>query len=180
MTEVQSLPTRPRGRGRFWLVTGLSLAAVLLAGGAVAWFAYPRPAPPAPPEAKGEHLDPEVASAVQLVRARVLKEPRSAKAWGELGEVFLANELEEEGRVCFAEAERLDPRDPRWPYYQAGVLLNRGEREAAVAYLQRALERFPADGEAVPAAHLRLAETLLALGRADEAEAHVLAALGRR
>jgi tetratricopeptide (TPR) repeat protein len=162
------------------IILVVTVACLVATGGATAlWYAARLDPPPTPPEAKGDNLDPAVVSAVQVIRPRVLKNPHSAQAWGDLGEVFLANELEEQARVCFAEAERLDPRDAHWPYYQGGVLVNRGDREAALVLFNRTLERYPADGEAAPTIRLQLAESLLILGQADEAETHIRAALGR-
>src|SRR5262249_43994300 len=72
-----------------------------------------------------------------------------------------------------AQAERLDPANPRWPYYQAGTLVNHGEREAALPLLERSIARAEARGEDNPVPRLFLAETLLTLGRLDEAEPHL-------
>jgi tetratricopeptide (TPR) repeat protein len=143
-------------------------------------FVGPSHTPPTPPEAKGDNLEPAVVAAIQAVRERVQKEPRSAKAWADLGEVFLANELDAESGPCFAEAERLDPGNPRWPYFQAGPLVNQGDREAALPYLRRAVERCPDADEGAAAARLTLAETLMILGRFDEAGAHIRHVLDRQ
>jgi len=153
------------------------LSVLLFLGGAVAvagitWGLVPlgsRPLP-APPEATAETLEPAVVAIVQQARRRVLAEPHSGTAWGALGQTFLANELEEESRVCFAQAERLDPANPRWPYLLAGPLLNQGEFDAALAYLHRAVQRCDAEGEGNQVPRLMLVETLLKLGRLDEAE----------
>jgi tetratricopeptide (TPR) repeat protein len=165
----------PRCAMRRWLIASLLLVIVVaaMAGGVLLRAVLKTPAPPVPPEAKGDRLEPAVVSAVQVIREKVLKEPRSAERWGDLGEVFLANELEEESAICFAEAERLDPSNPLWPYFQSGPLLNQGDREGAIILLTRAVERYEAVGEPAPAPRLRLAETLLFLGRQDEAEAHL-------
>ncbi|HEY7159487.1 MAG TPA: tetratricopeptide repeat protein [Gemmataceae bacterium] len=114
------------------------------------------------------------------MRERVVREPRSARAWGTLGQAFLANDMEEESLVCFAETERLDPSNPRWPYYRGGILLNRGEREASLPYLRRAAERCAADEAGNPAPRLLLAETLLSLGYQEEAEDHFRRVLERQ
>src|SRR5260370_25866782 len=168
-------------RRRLLVLVGIFLAAVGASGGiALRLYRPSAPLPPTPPEAKGDMLEPAVVSAVEVIRENVLKDPNSARAWGDLGEVFLANELEEESSVCFAEAERLDPSNPRRPYFRAGPLLNRGEREAALTFLVRSVERYEAEGEAATAPRLRLAETLLFLGRLDEAEAHIRHALKRQ
>jgi tetratricopeptide (TPR) repeat protein len=162
------------------LLAILLVIVAVTAGGIILHGYLKTPAPPVPPEVRGDRLEPAVVSAVNVIREQVLKEPRSAERWGDLGEVFLANELEEDSAVCFAEAERLDPGNPRWPYFQSGPLLNRGEREGAVVFLTRAVERYEAAGEASPAPRLRLAETLLFLGRQAEAEAHLRHAQDRQ
>jgi Flp pilus assembly protein TadD len=181
MTETQqNQALRRRGRVRLWLLIGFLAVAGLAAGGAAWWFRGLWQAPPTPPEAKGDQLDPAVVSAVAVVREQVLKNPRSAKAWSDLGEVFLANELEDLSRPCFAEAERLDPTNPRWPYFQAGPLLNRGDYEAALPHLRRAAELCPAGDPAGSAIRLHQAEALLSLGRQDEAAVQIRAARDQR
>src|SRR5262249_12947254 len=77
----------------------------------------------------------------------------SADAWGRLGQALLANGLENDAAACFAQAERLDPRQKRWPYY-LGMALHENDPEAAVAAYRRA------DGP-----RLKMAETLIAMGR---------------
>jgi len=138
----------------------------------VGWFVHRSSAPPIPPLVPPDQSEPDVSAFIEKSRERVLKEPRSAQAWGALGQAFLANEMEDESRICFVEAERLDPSDPRWPYYQAGMLLSSGKPEAAVPYLRRAVERSAGAESDNPVPRLRLAETLLAVGRVDEAEDH--------
>jgi tetratricopeptide (TPR) repeat protein len=152
------------------------LIGILLIGAAAAaiagWFLLRSPASPLPPPVPPNPTDPKVTASVEKIRERVLKEPHSARAWSSLGQAFLANDMEAESRVCFAEAERLDPDNPRWPYYQARVLLNQGDLDAALPYLQRAVQRGALAAPDNPAPQLRLAETLLTLGRLDEAEEH--------
>jgi tetratricopeptide (TPR) repeat protein len=127
---------------------------------------------PAPPDLVFEGTEPDLHRAVQRARDAVLKEPRSARAWGALGDVFTANELEAEGAACYAQAERLDPSDPRWPYHQAGALLNLGQREEAVVFFRRAVDRAAARKDTTPAPRLFLGETLLTLGQVEEAEGY--------
>jgi tetratricopeptide (TPR) repeat protein len=171
-------PPRPV-RSRILLA---SLLVILFGAAAVVILriAVPSRLPPTPPEAKGDNLEPAVVSAIQAARDRVLREPRSAHSWGELGEVFLANDLEAESGPCFAEAERLDPGNPRWPYFQAGTLLNQGDREAALPYLQRTVERCSDKDDGAAAVRLLLAETLMILGRFDEAAAQIRHVLDRQ
>jgi tetratricopeptide (TPR) repeat protein len=89
--------------------------------------------------------------------------------------VLAAHEFMAEANECFAQAERLDPREPRWPYYQ-GVALTLGSPEAALPKLQRAVELW---GEGSEAPRLRLAEVLLGQGHLDEAAILFLAVLQR-
>ncbi len=153
----------------------LLLAGVLLlaAAGTAVWFAHRSSAPPTPPPVPPDPAEPNAAAFIEKSRERVLKEPRSAQAWGALGQVFLANEIEEESRVCFTEAERLDPSDPRWPYDHAQSLLHSGKPEAALSCLRRAAARCAGAGPEYQVPRLLLAEILLTVGRVDEAEDHL-------
>jgi tetratricopeptide (TPR) repeat protein len=159
------------------------LAAALLAAvaaGGVAYLTLFREKAPSPPEVPDDGNEPAVAAAVRLVRERVLKEPRSSDAWGDLGKVFLANDLAAESRACFAQADRLDPRNPRWPYFLGELTVSRGDRSEAVAYLRRAVELGAREDPGNVTARLLLAETLLALGQLDEAEAEFGRVLARQ
>ena len=123
-------------------------------------------ADPEPPSADPTGVDPAVIAAIESARAAVRQSPRSASAWGRLGMILSAHNFALESNACFLQAEKLDPRDTRWPYYQ-GTELCLNEPTVAVVKLQRAAElsdsRF--DG-----ARLRLGELLLRQGRRDEAE----------
>ncbi|HEV3438662.1 MAG TPA: tetratricopeptide repeat protein [Gemmata sp.] len=152
-----------------------SLAILLLVGVSLfILYRFNSSTPPTiPPDPKAEELEPAVTVAVRTMRERVLKEPKSAKAWGELGEVFLANELAAEARVCLVEAARLEQTNPHWPYLQALILVNDGDREAALPFFQQAVDLSQNDKKVNLAAHLVLAETQLHLGLVKEAETHI-------
>jgi tetratricopeptide (TPR) repeat protein len=83
-----------------------------------------------------------------------------------LGLLLLAHEYRGECIPCFTEAERLDPVEPRWPYYLGLVLPLVGELEQAICKLRRAVELRPREAEL----QLRLAELLLAQGEIAEAK----------
>jgi tetratricopeptide (TPR) repeat protein len=117
-----------------------------------------------PPSPDLDGVDPAVAAVIEKERQGVLHAPRSADAWGRLGEVLTTFNYRGEAVFALAQAERLDPRDPRWPYLQ-GWLLLRDDGEAAIPHLRRAAEL--CDDEAP---QLRLCEVLLAQGHLDEAE----------
>jgi tetratricopeptide (TPR) repeat protein len=150
------------------------LVILLLAGlggsAALGWYAWRRYTAPVPPKIAHEELDPELAEAIEKARQKIHADPYSAENWGELGKLLRASQLLPEASDCFAQAEKLDPQNPRWPYLQ-GEALRMFDQEVAVAPLQRAAAL--ADTSDTIAPSLRLAEVLLTLGRNDEAEAHL-------
>jgi tetratricopeptide (TPR) repeat protein len=84
-----------------------------------------------------------------------------------MGMVLLAHEVRADARVCFAQASAFAPREPRWPYF-LGLAQLVDNPMAAATNLDRAVRLFP-DTEFAP--RLKLADTLLSLGRLEEAEA---------
>ena len=154
--------SRSQWRWPWWLAAGLLIAALL--GTRQIWRAT---APP-PPVVNTTGFDPAIAAAIAQAREAVLSSPRSAEARGRMGMVLFAHEVRAEARECFTQASALAPREPRWPYYLGLAQLVDNPR-AAATNLDRAVQLFP-EGETVP--RLKLADTLLDLGRLDEAEAH--------
>ncbi|HEX5272207.1 MAG TPA: tetratricopeptide repeat protein, partial [Gemmataceae bacterium] len=156
---------------RFWA----ALAALLLVGGGAAgiwwWHSHSADPPPQPPAVNmPADEDPTLAKVFEDARAKVLKEPRSAEAWGFYGKVLLANGLGEDSRTCFAEAARLDTSDPRWPYFH-GVAQQAIDPDPALSYFREAARRVGNDdGLAADAVRLRYAEALTRKGQAAEAE----------
>jgi tetratricopeptide (TPR) repeat protein len=146
------------------LLVSLPLGLLVLAAGG-AWWLWPREKAPAPPAVDLAGVDPAVAAAVEVGLAKVRAAPRSADAWGRLGMILVAHDFRDAALACFAEAERLDAQEPRWPHYQ-GVALSLGNPEAAVPKLRRAAD-LCGDNPAAP--RLLLADVLLGLGRLDEA-----------
>ena len=154
------IPGKSRRLRRF---LSLFLGIILIAAAVgYLWF---RSAPPAPPEVVLTDVDPAVVKVVEDSRASVRQSPRSAAAWGRLGMVLVVHDFHAEANYCFAQAERLDPRDPHWPYYQ-GITLFLGDPQAAIPKLRRAVA-LCGDQPDVP--RLRLAETLFAQGYFNEA-----------
>src|SRR5262249_20078112 len=154
---------------RLWLVLLLAVAA----GVAVTCWLVPRRPGPAPREADLSGVDPAIAAPVREAHAEVVAKPNSAAAWGRLGQILRAHDFVEAANTCFARAETLDPNEPRWPYLQ-GATIAMTDRESALPYLERA-----ATTAAVDTPRLRLAEVLLQLGRAEEAEVHFREVLAR-
>lgn len=141
---------------------------ILLIGGsaaALAWKLWLRTPPPQPPVLDPSGVDPMVWRALEAAQNEVERTPQSARAWGRLGMVLMAHQFRTDAVVCLARAEQLDSHDVRWPYYQA-MALYRGDPEAAIAHLRRAV----AVGSKYEEPRLLLAELLLQRGRLDEAE----------
>lgn len=138
------------------------LGALLLAGSV--WYAR-RPSPPQPPAVDLTDTDPEVADAVEEALAQVRQNPRSGKAWGRLGTILAIHGFVPPGLEALAEAEQLDPKEPRWPYLQGVILDKQDEPLRALPKLRRATALSDE-----PAVRLQLAEVLLTQGHLDEAE----------
>lgn len=169
MTTSADSPSPGAARRRWLFLLAAGAVAAATATGIIAWRAHSANSLPSPPPVPPDRSEPEIAAFIERSRQRVMQEPRSGPAWGALGQVFLANDMEDECLTCFAEAERLDPNEPRWPYCQGGVLLNRGQPEAALPYLRRTAERVAATDASNLTPRLLLGETLLLLGHRDEA-----------
>jgi tetratricopeptide (TPR) repeat protein len=145
----------------------LGIAAVLVAGGAAGIWWWSQPAPPTPPMPAGIE-DAEVRQAIEDTRQRVLNAPRSAAAWGDLGLVLLAHRLDDDAALCFMEAARLDPADPRWPY-GAGLVVMKSDVDRSLSWFRQAVKSADNKPEFRSSMRLRLAETLVQGGHLDEA-----------
>lgn len=107
--------------------------------------------PPAPvPNPSLAGMEAEIAAQLSAARSQLeaalaqgAPAEQLAGAYGELGMLYHAYALVDASAACYANAERLAPKDARWPYLQA-VLLHEDSRldEAAPAY-RRALALVP-------------------------------------
>lgn len=170
--RLRDRPGNAAGVMRIHYYLTLALTVIFAAVGWVGWRWYTTPVPPDLPL---ERMDKAVAAVVQTALDDVRREPRSGAAWGKLAMIMAANGYEEQSLGCLVQAERLDPRDPRWPYLHGHTLLS-GHPHEALPFLEAALAR-PASREQLAAIRFRLGLTLLEDGRLDGAEEH-LAALG--
>jgi tetratricopeptide (TPR) repeat protein len=165
-TAATGPPRRRRGR-RVLFALFLAGAGVLAAG---LFYGWRRHTPPPPPDVHPEEVDAGLREAIEAARAKVLREPRSAAAWGDLGRLLRDCKLVERAVICFDEAERLEPDDPRWPYLR-GMALFWQDPDQALPSLRRAVGLFkPGQTDAV-VPRLRLAELLLEKGAYEEAGA---------
>jgi Flp pilus assembly protein TadD len=165
------LPAPPAAPRRRWLLLGAALA-LLLAGGAAGgwwwWRGRTPPAPPAEPPLPADIQDAEVREAVEHARQEVITKPNSAAAWGHLGMLLEAHLYEADADRCFTEAARLDPADPRWPYFR-GLYALKYDPDHALPFLRQADEAARSKPEYASPVRLRLAEALLERGERDEA-----------
>jgi tetratricopeptide (TPR) repeat protein len=141
---------------------------VAVGAGAALWALRPSGPRAEPPDPSGV-TDPEVRAAVDAARGQVLAARRSADAWGRLGMLYLANSFEPEADQCFAEAARLAPDDPRWPYGRGRIALLR-DPDNAIPLLRSAAAAAGPKSVYGPVVRLYLAEALLERGQLDEAE----------
>jgi len=139
----------------------------LIAVGVLGWQVWRNAAPPAI-SVNTAGFDPVIAAAIEEARNSIRRAPRSAEARGRMGMVLLAHEVRAEARECFAQASAIAPRDPRWPYL-LGLAHLVDTPVAAATNLDRAVRLFP-ESESMP--RLRLADTLVSLGRLGAAETH--------
>lgn len=142
------------------------LGVLVLAGVGYGVYLALAPAPLTVPSVALESADPEVAEAVTKARAAVLKEPKSAAAWGELAMTLHANAFLPDAAVAYDAAARLEPNNPDWPYLRGLALLDGPQPEAALPSLRKAVELDPRK----PHLRARLGEALLEMDRPDEAE----------
>jgi len=67
------------------------------------------------------------------------------EAFGELGMLSHAGKLIDSAAACYRNAERLTPKDPRWPYYLGHLDRQDGRWEDGAQSFERALELEPDD-----------------------------------
>lgn len=91
--------------------------------------------PVVPLDAADSHLVEVVDELQQAVRAL----PTSAEMRGRLAMAYEVNEFEAAAAVAYAQAEALDRRDFRWPYFQALLSSEGGDPEEALEHLSRAI-----------------------------------------
>jgi tetratricopeptide (TPR) repeat protein len=159
--QSTSLRDRCRQHWGWWVAFAVLIIAALVA------FQIWRVTAPPPTVVNTRGFDPVIAAAITDTRKAVLRSPRSADARGRMGMVLLAHQLRAESSLFFAQASAFAPRDPRWPYL-LGVAQLVDNPMAAVTNLEHAAGLF-SDRESAP--RLKFADTLLSLGRVDEAEA---------
>lgn len=118
-----------------------------------------------PPPIPNHQLDPALAKTVQEARDRVVASPKSAEAWGKLGQAFDAADFSAESERAYNQASHLDPLSPRWKHL-LGLRQLRESPELALAQLAEAARLA---GTETDAPRLRLAQALIERGRTSDA-----------
>jgi cytochrome c-type biogenesis protein CcmH/NrfG len=157
------------------LIVAFLLLAIALAA-YLAWKRWRAERMPPPPSAELDGLDPTLRQAILAARERVVQQPRSAEAWGHLGKLLRGPDFNSQASFCFAQAEKLEPNKIIWTYLRGEAFILQ-DPETAVVHLSRAAELADRVEPDNITARLRLAETLLTLGRFDEADSQLHRAL---
>jgi tetratricopeptide (TPR) repeat protein len=123
--------------------------------------------------AERELLASRRASLDELVADGAAADKTVAAAFGEMGRIYLLEDLAGAAEACFANAAALRPDDYRWHYYLALLDERGGRLEDAVAHLERVVSLVPDD----LAARLRLGRAVLAIGRPQKARREFSASL---
>src|SRR5258705_5533450 len=94
------------------ILLGTAAVALLASGSWLGWRWYTTPVPPRVPL---DDVNQETAEIVNKAMKRVGDQPRSGKAWAEMGLALKATGFAEQAVRCLAQAERLSIRSPRVP-----------------------------------------------------------------
>lgn len=160
--QNQSIPQTARRKYLLWGAVCIVLIALLWGIGK--YLARPKSLPPI---IAASGVDPQVARAVEQARAQVLAAPNSGAAWGKLATTFYVHNFQTQAVTSFAQAMRLEPKNARWPYLRALSALQQAPDTTRVLPDLKRAAQLAGDEPAAP--RLTLAETLLDLGRAEEA-----------
>ncbi len=171
MSEITKPVRSPRPL--VWIAGAIVALAALAGVGLYGWLRFTTPAPP---EVNLSDVEPAVAQAIEAATAKVRQNGRSGAAWGELGQVLLAHEFDGPADVCFVQAEKFDPNQPRWPYYRGLTRATQNPAEA-LPFLKRAADLCERYDRGNDAPRLVLAETFLQMGAEDDARAQLDAVL---
>jgi tetratricopeptide (TPR) repeat protein len=102
----------------------------------------------------------------QLLVTKGIEDAELAETFGEMGKLLHMSELVEPGRLCYRNAERLAPQDPRWPYYHAHLHHFAGDWDASAERFEQVLSLSPGDLVTI----LNLGDLFLEQGRLEEAQ----------
>lgn len=119
-----------------------------------------------------ESVEPQVASKIETARERVRREPRSADAWGALGQLLQAHDLQRRAASAYDRAMELAPEDYRWPYL-AALARWRSDVVESIGFFERAA-KLDSDNHAL---YVHFGTALLRAGEPSRAAAEFRNAL---
>jgi tetratricopeptide (TPR) repeat protein len=154
--------------GRPGAIRRTRFAGWLIAAG-LAWVMSACQRAPEVPPIPALSLDPALLNVLTNARQAVLSAPRSAEAWGRLGQAWQAAEFTTEARQCYLRACELGPPSPRW-FHLLGLLQLADDPAAGINSLGRAAVLA---GTTPDAPRVCLAQALGERGRFDEAAPHL-------
>ncbi len=166
-------PSR-RSSKRRWLLLGVAIIGLLsVAGVFIAVNLGPRKPPiqahelPDIPTVNLEGADPAIARVVNVARGILEQFSNEAESWGQYAMVLHAHGFADAAHICYDVAIRLDPKNPKWPYLQGDLYYDGpGGPDAATPFFEAAARLSPPES----LAQVRVSDSLLELGRLDEAE----------
>jgi|RhiMethySRZTD1v2_1073278.scaffolds.fasta_scaffold00733_27 tetratricopeptide (TPR) repeat protein len=149
----------------------------LLVIGTACHSAPPTPPAPALLEVTLPDLSRADASVQQQVRDRFVTmqqtiarqgatDAERGQAYGDMGKILQAGEYFDAAEPAYVNAQRLMPREPRWPYFLAHLHRSKGDITASITAFRRVLEIVPDD---VPTL-IWLGRMYLDQGQPDQAE----------
>lgn len=157
-------PRQPEGSKKRRMALVFVALGIAATGGAIAWRHH-HSTIQVPIPAQLAEFDGQVQAYIKEFMAKAQAAPGEAEAQVRLGLVYAAHRLWPEARTCFANAARLNPKQPLAPYHEAVALAEMGEYDAALAELTQITRDF---STFAPAHHRR--GTLL-LDKGDHVEA---------
>lgn len=90
-----------------------------------------------------DHLESQVAALLSAMLEKARRQPTAGNLRGELAMAYEVNGFRDAALTTYQQAEVLSPKDARWPYFQARLLIKRAQPQAALTKLQRALALKP-------------------------------------
>lgn len=159
--EAQTSPcSRAANRLKIQLI-----ALVLLALGAAAILLQRSSRAPSLPDMDLSNVEPAVSTNLNRHFNEVRQNPKSGSTWGRLGALLWAYDFRPAAAQCLEQAARLEPENPRWPYFQA-LCFAIAQPSDAIPLLRKAVSLC---GSSPEAPRFRLAEILAEQGQWKEA-----------
>jgi tetratricopeptide (TPR) repeat protein len=153
----------------------LGITALFLIIGAVRFLSYGR-------AIRGLPSMPKISDKNPTLQEALAEADRKSRAWpprggrvGALAMIYHANFFYPQAKACYRAAMKLQPKNPRWPYYLADIDEKMGENRETVSLIETTIRLEPG----YDPARLKLANAYFKADRQDDAEALFQSLLGR-